>query len=288
LAVDYRRDVLYVLTSGNTILACDADGRMTARTDSASQTAVMAYHGDRLIVMKGVDLSIIDLSGASEPVPAPDSMTTIVDIFYPDLRREAGIESHAKGTNFIFSFDTSERGGFNIFATSSNNILSDNGETLWVKEGRSDSVFLFRSEGVLEPACLLDFGKYTPPAEAFGTNPKVALDRYYLTRDLWHSDRYTLVSVKRADFNGPEGFLVFDDRQPPGGFSAVGPDGESGFFIGGVAFTPKYIRDNRLVGYVQALDIVDNADAITNPDLKSLAATLREDSNPVLTVVKLK
>ncbi len=83
-------------------------------------------------------------------------------------------------------------------------------------------------------------------------------------------------------------YLVFDRREGFGGFSAVGPDGGAGLFVGGLAFTPMYIRDNRLVGYMQALDIVDNADAITNPDLKALAATLREDSNPVIVVATLK
>jgi hypothetical protein len=44
----------------------------------------------------------------------------------------------------------------------------------------------------------------------------------------------------------------------------------------------------KLTKYIQAFDIVDNHDAITNPDLKALAATLKEDSNPVIGIAKLK
>jgi hypothetical protein len=39
---------------------------------------------------------------------------------------------------------------------------------------------------------------------------------------------------------------------------------------------------------MQAIDIVDNAEQITDPDLKALAATLTENDNPVIVVVKLK
>jgi hypothetical protein len=74
-----------------------------------------------------------------------------------------------------------------------------------------------------------------------------------------------------------------------GGFSATGgPDGKPGLFIDGVKLTPMYVRDNRLVGVMQALDIVDGAGRITRPDLKELAAGLREDNNPVIVVATLK
>jgi hypothetical protein len=39
---------------------------------------------------------------------------------------------------------------------------------------------------------------------------------------------------------------------------------------------------------MQALSIVDAADRLTRPDMKELAAGLREDSNPVIVVVELK
>jgi hypothetical protein len=58
-------------------------------------------------------------------------------------------------------------------------------------------------------------------------------------------------------------------------------------FLAGIAFKPMYIRDNRLVGCLQAFDIVENADRVTIPRLKELAATLKEESNPVIVIVRL-
>jgi hypothetical protein len=57
-----------------------------------------------------------------------------------------------------------------------------------------------------------------------------------------------------------------------------------------VPFTPSYIRNNQLVGYMQALDIVDAAaaESITDPSLQTLVATLTEDSNPVIVIATLK
>jgi hypothetical protein len=82
--------------------------------------------------------------------------------------------------------------------------------------------------------------------------------------------------------------LVIDRDDPSKGFSAVGPDDRQGLFVGGMAFAPLYMRDNRLVGCMQALDLVDNAERITDPDLKRVAAGLKEDSNPVIVVATLK
>jgi hypothetical protein len=66
-----------------------------------------------------------------------------------------------------------------------------------------------------------------------------------------------------------------------------GAENEPGLFAGGIAFKPMYVRDNRLVGCMQALDIVDGADRITDPRLKALAATLKEDSNPIIIIAQL-
>jgi hypothetical protein len=71
-------------------------------------------------------------------------------------------------------------------------------------------------------------------------------------------------------------------------FSALGPDGANGVFVDGIRVSPMYVRDNRLVGVIQARDIVDAADRLTRPDLKELASSFKEESNPVIVVVELK
>lgn len=39
---------------------------------------------------------------------------------------------------------------------------------------------------------------------------------------------------------------------------------------------------------MQAIDIVDNTDVIANPELKTIAAAMKEDDNQVIVIAKLK
>ena len=133
-------------------------------------------------------------------------------------------------------------------------------------------------------------GRYFIPFEAFGENPAERWDEaYHDATYVYDGDKYVIVrSSSFAEGSFDTNYLVLDRHKPYDGFSAFGPNGKPGLFIDGIKFTPCYIRDNRLVGYIQAIDIVDSADLLTNPDLKAIAATLDEDSNPVIVVATLK
>jgi hypothetical protein len=111
------------------------------------------------------------------------------------------------------------------------------------------------------------------------------LDHKYAVGNIYEGDRYILTIGKYPPSAKP---LLFDRKEDYAGLSALGPEGNEGLFLDGIQFTPMYIRDNQLVGYMQAFDIVDNVEHITDPDLKALAATLPENDNPVIVVVKLK
>ena len=171
-----------------------------------------------------------------------------------------------------------------------NRIMSDNGSSILVKEPLNDTVFHYMNNRVLKPAYRLDFGSHTVPAGVLGTNPTVQWSNQFRPlRNIWEGDRYILATTVNYGIDtSTAARIVLDKHNPSGGLTALGPDGKPGLFHDGVKFTPCYIRDNRLVGYMQAIDIVDTAAAITNPDLKAIAATLKEDSNPVIVIAKLK
>ncbi len=168
------------------------------------------------------------------------------------------------------------------------NIMSGNGTDLVVKEGRCDTVFRYVGENSLEAAYRLDAGKYTLPAEAYGTSPKVVKDKYCVIADIWEGERYLLVPVYNYAADGREEFLIFDRGEPSRRFSAVGPGRQRGIFLDGIAFKPMYIRGNRLVGYMQAPDIAAGSGDITDPGLKTLAATIKSNGNPVIVMATLK
>jgi hypothetical protein len=275
---DWESDDLYMwgFSGGRRlIMRYDRTGKIVARSDSVSRPdeALVngTFHDDRLVLWKQ----------RSGPVDAHESTTksTLLEILSPDLLPAGKVETTDR--NMELRIVTAN--GWGAFQSG---FMSDNGKSLLVHETLSDTVSYCNPDMTLSTAYTLHLGRYFPPAELFGEGAtKTWSTDYGYVGSMWESDEYVIV---RINHNPGYEYLVFERSNIPGGFSAVGPDGKPGIFIGGIAFTPMYVRDNRLVGYMQAIDIVDNAASITNPDLKLLAATLKEDSNPVIVVAKLK
>lgn len=257
MTVDHDGDVVYV-SSGAGFVAYDAEGRMVARNDSIRGSQA-EFFDNRLIHI-------------NYPSGAPDEgeRFTLIDIFADDLRPEGKIEVPSKGTvAFPIGFQA----------------MTSNGKDLSIKEELSDTVFYYRNGGRLEPAFTMGMGRYAFPREMFDFALAERWDEFYRVIYIYKGDRQIVAKLQNG-LNGDICYAVLGRGE--GGFMAVGEDGEVGLFLDGVRFTPMYVRDNRLVGYFQALDVVDNAAGITNSSLRALAGTLREDSNPVIVVVELK
>lgn len=272
--VDYEGGNVYIDGQNSSIVAYDTAGRMFARNDSISSIQIL-YHNGQL-------LSLTRRSVADPDAYNGDRLTWI-DLFSRDLKPEGSIDGPNPGPYDIYDRSLTS-GAYNV---GSMPFLSDNGKNLIVRQGRNDTLYYY-NKGALEPVWLLDLGGYALPAEAYGLDPVEKWNENYFSVDnVWEGDRYIVVTADNRQ-RQPLRRLLFDKENLSGGFSATGPDGRNGLFIDGVAFTPCYIRDNRLVGYMRALDVIDNADTTTRPDLKAIAGGMTEDSNPVLVVVTLK
>ena len=75
----------------------------------------------------------------------------------------------------------------------------------------------------------------------------------------------------------------------------VGPGAEkkgyAGFvndLDGGAPFVPRYIKDGKMYQIMEAIRFMDLADKCKSPAMKKVAASMNEDSNPVLIEVVLK
>jgi hypothetical protein len=275
IAVNYDTDDLYVSSPMDNVSVLYNDAGIIATRNDSIQSMSVVWHGGKFVSFKNRHYLFDDNSHISEP----GKMNVMFEVFSPDLVREGTIERLDLGANMIEMIT-----GLPVWREA---LLADNGRDLFVKDIISDTLFIYKNNMTLEPASILDFGKYTIPIEVLGPKPTMPWsDNFHMPYGLLCSDKYTIV----ATFGGTpsQKTLIVDNADPKGGFYSTEADGEAGLFIGGIKFAPQYIRDNRLVGYMQAIDIVDNADAITNPDLKALAATLREDSNPVLVIATLK
>jgi hypothetical protein len=264
------------MAGGTGIVSYDASGNLFASNDSIFNRELIAYLNDKLVV--------VNPSGSNSGYGAK---MVLLKIFSSDLRLESSIEAIDHGTTDVF---LTANDGSTAIMYLPGGMISNNGNTIIVKQTKNDTVFHYKNGRVLEPEYRLDLGSHTIPLGAFGSNPTVSWrENFYHFRKILEGERYIIAeAVSMVYGSNTYANLILDKRNHSGGFSATGPDGKSGLFLDDIAFIPCYIRDNRLVGYMQALDIVDNAESIINPELKALAATLKEDSNPVIVVAKLK
>lgn len=285
MVTDWENENIYLSVYNGTAMypvkAYGADGDIFARNDSIPRGKFACFDGK------------VFLFNAPRGEQESDVTFTFMERYSPELRRETVLDVANKGSGDVVMVTTTDGQPINATTLNISNIsvidmapviVSGNGASLLAKQGRSDTVYHY-IDGALKPVWRLDFGNYAIPDETFGlhTNSIASWDNRYAIENIYEGDRYILVTQRLG-----AGRLLFDRRENYAGFSAIGPNGYEGLFLGGVKFNPMYIRYNRLVGYMQAIDIVDNAASITNPDLKTLAATLREDSNPVIVVAKLK
>lgn len=274
MTADYSQDNIYMsgYMGGSVVVGADTSGRIFARLDSADNRQI-SFHDGKLFLLRDTPSRLVKMG----------ETITLFDIYSSGLDREISVEVPFIGnsTGMIGSQDT----GF--FGRVMGHFLSNNDDRLLVKRGRNDTVFVF-FDGMLEPAYKFDLGKYTPPAEMFeGLTRQEQWESYYSMDGMYEGDSYVIIRARGGMF-GEVKYLVFDRGYLSDGFLAVGPDGTPGIFIDGIAFTPMYVRDNRLVGYMQAIDILDNASTITDPELKNLTTTMKEDSNPVIVIAKFK
>jgi hypothetical protein len=244
---------------------------MFARKDSLGNgSRSIVYYENQLILMTAIESSAKN----SDKIP-------LLERFSASLQSKESIVVSDKGYGYIFLGSPETQ----LSSILIGQFISNSGNSLIFKESRSDTVFYYRN-GAIEPAYVLAMGRYSIPAEMFGSITELEQWRKYGSiEQIYDGDRYVVVE---AGALGALNYLVFDKCNLSEGSMEIEADGALKPFIGGIKFTPQYIRDNRLVGYIQAFDIVNNAETITNIDLKALAATLQEDSNPVIVVATLK
>ncbi len=246
------------------VVGLDPAGNEFARADGFISWGMIWYQ-DRLLTFPVLPpWNTEDLAGDSIP---------FIDLYDRDLKLVGNILGPNIGTSV------------GINGHQSPPLYSFNGERLLIKQGRGDTLYQYGA-GEIRPVYALKLGAYVPPAEVFEFIPPPEWDeRHFVVDNVWEGERWLIVSANNTHDAKP---LIFDRRDiAAGGFSATGPGGEAGLFIGGIRFRPGYMQADRLVGYLQAIDIADNRAAITHPRLKELAATIEEDSNPVIVVVEL-
>ena len=250
-----------VYVDGTTeVAALDTQGREFAHTSGFFSWGMMWY-GDRLLTLPVIP-------PWEKEVYERDTIP-FIEMFDRELKSVGSIYGPNVGTSVTMSGESFPP------------VISDNGKRLLVKQGRGDTLYHYNA-GAIKPVYTLTMGRYAQ------IDPEAAwTERNYYVDNVWEGDRWLIFSINNGAQEGRKpGRLIFDRHDlSAGGFSTLGPEREQGLFLDGVKFTPAYIRAGRLVGYMQAFDIVDYAERVTRPDLKNIAATLSEGSNPVIVIV---
>lgn len=277
---DHDTDNLYMaVSSGNSSLVVyDPSGRELTRNDSVMVNR-MVIHDGSLLLLRGILINAEEMD-----LPPGGVMRPFLDRYsLPGLELETTIEAPDRGLSGVIR--SMPNNGIRVTPGPSTVLASDGGSVL-VKEAISDTLKRYRNDA-LEPAFVLDPGKYAIPDGALGMNPSVELGNSYAVSGVMGGEGYLFVEAYGYR-DKVRTRLVFDLEDPAASFSATGPGGQNGFFLDGIAFHPMYVLGGRLVGFMQALDIVDAAETLSSPDMQALAANLKEDSNPVIVIVTLK
>lgn len=150
---------------------------------------------------------------------------------------------------------------------------------VYIKEELEDTLFTISYKLVVSPAYILNLGRYKFPIEMYNFDKMDDWNKYYRITSLSNSDNYLMLTLQ----NGLMGKLqyVLYDKQTKESFTPTNKNGENGFFINEVKFTPLYIHNNQLIGYINPHNILSKENFL-NEKLKILKDQLTEESNPVI------
>ena len=150
---------------------------------------------------------------------------------------------------------------------------------------QKDTVYTVLESGEMAERYLINYGKYND-----GVNLNMFIyetDKMILSRFMFKFNKYPNIDQKYR-------FLYFVYDKSTGttrGMKVADGSKEAAFkndIDGGIEFFPKAIGNGKMYQLVSAIKFIDAANASNSAKMKEVAATLTEESNPVLVVATLK
>ena len=167
-------------------------------------------------------------------------------------------------------------------------------ESLYVYMHNDTLYRLDPSDMKLETEMFLDFGKYASTAEKLGAKLFTISNPLFITPDFVALTVLFTYSVFRdiIDKEYIRTNFVYDRKR--GTTRALEYNEEYGYagftndIDGGMLFYPKYMNEGKMYQLVDAIDFIEYAQKSNSQKMKQVAATLTEESNPVVVVATLK
>ena len=171
--------------------------------------------------------------------------------------------------------------------------LSSQYGKLAVLDAFQDTIFTYNANLDRQVKFIVDYGRYKMTPKSTEEN------QFIVFTDILENDRIALLIAKahRCDFpfmrkSNKQIYLLYDKIK---GTSRVLPlDKNKKWFSfnndidGGMPFHPQMINGNKMIQFINAIDFISMSETCSSAKVKEIAATLTEDSNPVMVVAMLK
>ena len=195
---------------------------------------------------------------------------------YNDKIKEIGSIS-IKGSNDSILTDVKQFLAFQPF--------SDDGcSGLYIKEFLRDTVYNITSDFKIVPRIVLKMGKYKFPIEMYDFDKMDKWNDYYIVNNMFNAKKHIILSLQNG-LMGKMQYLIYD-KESKDCFTPTDQYGNQGFYIDGVKFKPMYIRNNRIVGYINPENIIDQEN-VKLKELQIIRNGIELESNPILVIISL-
>ena len=187
-----------------------------------------------------------------------------------------------------------------IFTGKKNQVgVSLQSDELAIKYDLSDTLYMFDKDLNKSARYITDCGKYRLNKDLSNRDNSVSFN----LRMMYDTEKFLAISTfvrtnDRIKFMpvetgiGTLSYLLYDKASKKSHmlpyYKEVGSCAFENDIDGGAPFVIKFMDGNKLYQVIEAIDFIDFADRSNSAKMKAVAATLTEESNPVLVVATLK
>ncbi len=164
-------------------------------------------------------------------------------------------------------------------------IHEQTGKTFY-KEEFSDTLFYLDTRDIPHPYACIDFGNFRFVPALFDFVKAEKWPKHYRLDGVFNFNRTLVMNVQQGLVDKKIYSYLFDKSSGNIGTSGKGIN-QKGFIIDGIECFPLAAYENQLICAAYASQLIENP-AIMSTQLKAIANTMSEDSNPLLVVLFMK
>jgi len=279
-------------------------GRAEGEYSMATSLRVNFITGEIQIVDQNKILLYDRFANFKKAIPLRDSLTRHSGCIYPlgnyfAMRNYSSDERYslifidAKGCVVSVEDKGKKPVALNLLRGHGQLFLSSQYGKLTVLDAFQDTIFTYDENLDKQVKFIVDYGRYKMTPKSTGE------DQFIVFTDILENDRLALLIAKANQYglsfmkkSNKQIYLLYDKIK---GTCRVLPLDKSKKWFSfnndldnGLPFHPQMIEGNRMIQFINAIDFIDMSKTCSSVKVKQIAATLTEESNPVMVVATLK